>query len=185
MTNATKWLSLYGDYLYAYALMRVNHKDTAEDLVQETLLAGLESLDRFSNQSSEKTWLVAILKHKILDYWRKKYRHKDIFETANSVLDGVFTQDGQWAVLPGQWGEDASAQLEDEEFLNTLQKCLLGLPEQQRCVFESRLMDDAPTEELCMAFSLSVGNLGVLIHRARHAVRGCLEKKWFQGELAK
>ncbi len=50
--------------------MRVNDVDLAKDLVQETFISGLKSIDKFEGKSSVKTWLVAILKRKIIDHWR-------------------------------------------------------------------------------------------------------------------
>ena len=68
-TSPENWLNDYGDILYRYALIRVRSEATAEDLVQETLLAGIQAIDRFSGQSTVRTWLVGILKHKIIDHF--------------------------------------------------------------------------------------------------------------------
>ena len=66
------WVDKYGDYLYRFALSRVKDPVIAEELVQETFLAALRSLKNFQGRSSGRTWLIAILKHKIIDYFRKK-----------------------------------------------------------------------------------------------------------------
>lgn len=62
------WLDAHGDALFRFALRRVQNESTAEDLVQETLLAAWSALERRSGESSERTWLVGILKHKIVDH---------------------------------------------------------------------------------------------------------------------
>ncbi|HEY6975510.1 MAG TPA: sigma-70 family RNA polymerase sigma factor, partial [Chitinophagaceae bacterium] len=69
--NATKWVSDYGDMLYRYALSRVNDRETAKDIVQETFLAAWRHYDNFKGEISEKNWLFTILKNKIIDHFRK------------------------------------------------------------------------------------------------------------------
>src|SRR5262245_12855230 len=65
------WVDEHGDCLYRYALVRVRTPEVAEDLVQETLLAAVRSQDKFAGRSSERSWLVGILKNKVVDYYRK------------------------------------------------------------------------------------------------------------------
>ncbi len=72
-----KWVERYGDYLYNYTIVRVNDQAKAEDLVQETFLAGLKGRDGFQGKSSERTWLISILKRKIIDTYRKQYTSKE------------------------------------------------------------------------------------------------------------
>ena len=69
--NPLEWLENHGDVLYRMALVRVGKPDLAEDLVQETLLAAWQARDSFAGKSSESTWLVAILKRKIIDHFRR------------------------------------------------------------------------------------------------------------------
>ena len=57
--------------LYRYALARVRKPEVAQDLVQDTLLAAMRARDRFAGQSSVRSWLCGILKHKLCDYYRK------------------------------------------------------------------------------------------------------------------
>ena len=68
------WVNEYGDFLYRFALSRVKDPSVAEDLVQETFLAALRARENFKGRSAGRTWLIAILKHKIVDYIRKKIR---------------------------------------------------------------------------------------------------------------
>src|SRR5262249_28568050 len=70
-----KWLDCHGDYLYRYALMRVREAAMAEDLLQETLLAAVRSYPTHEGRSSERTWLVGIMKHKVIDYFRRSARN--------------------------------------------------------------------------------------------------------------
>jgi len=77
--DPTRWLEEHGDILYHYALGRVRNPDVAEDLLQDTLLAAFKGAASFSGQSTERTWLVGILKHKILDYFRT-YKREVAYE---------------------------------------------------------------------------------------------------------
>ena len=70
--NPHQWVSKYADYLYAYALVRVDEEEQAKDLVQETFLAALKGIGQFESKSTERTWLTAILRNKIVDHYRKK-----------------------------------------------------------------------------------------------------------------
>src|SRR5882757_9316941 len=70
--NATLWVKNYGDYLYHYAWRRVNDQETANELLQETFLSGLEKSDTFEGKCSELTWLRTILNNKIIDHYRRR-----------------------------------------------------------------------------------------------------------------
>ena len=69
-----KWVAAHADYLYGYAITRVNDEEQARDLVQETFLAALQRVAQFEGRSSERTWLTSILKNKIVDVYRKSRR---------------------------------------------------------------------------------------------------------------
>ncbi|MBL1293913.1 MAG: hypothetical protein COB61_008575, partial [Thiotrichales bacterium] len=69
--DPSSWLDDYGDELYRYALARLRDKSAAEDVVQETLLAALKAQENFRGDSAVKTWLIGIMKFKIIDFYRK------------------------------------------------------------------------------------------------------------------
>src|SRR5215510_12490677 len=92
MLDPTIWLERHGDYLYRYAMLRLRDSSAAEDVVQETLLAALKSAARFAGASSERTWLVGILKHKISDWFR---RQRETTDSINSDEE-FFDKDGFW-----------------------------------------------------------------------------------------
>jgi RNA polymerase sigma-70 factor, ECF subfamily len=79
-TNPDRWVDEHGDCLFRYALVRVRHREVAEDLVQETLLSAMRSRERFAGKSSERSWLTGILKHKISDHFRKLGRETSFTE---------------------------------------------------------------------------------------------------------
>ncbi|RME84780.1 MAG: sigma-70 family RNA polymerase sigma factor [Zetaproteobacteria bacterium] len=180
--DPARWLDAYGDDLYRYALARVRDPDQAADLVQETLLAAWQARAQFSGRSSVRTWLIGILKHKIVDHIRREIRTRQ----RNDALERDptsrwFDDSGRWVEHPQPWRDDPARLLENREFLRALRMCLERLPERQRRAFELReVAGDAP-EEICQAMGITPTNLNVLIYRARLALRKCLELHWFGG----
>jgi len=176
------WVDLHADALFRFALTRVRRPEVAEDLVQETLLAALKSCSNFDSDSSERTWLVGILRHKIADHFRKSSR-----ESAFTDLDfcsGEFAEKfdrGFWNhdQGPSEWGANPESAMESGEFFQTLDSCLHKLPDRIAAVFALREMDEIPSVEICRNLGISEGNLWTMLHRARMALRECLERNWF------
>lgn len=174
---AQLWLQDYGDKLYGFALTRVGHNQAlAEDLVQETLLAGLRGYAGFDHQSSVDTWLVSILRRKIIDHYRKTGRRGKEFE-----IGDYFTDTGSIKHL-GDWKFQADQLVENQEFLQAVQGCIGNLSDPLAEAFSLSVIDDLETEETCKILGISPTNLSVRLHRARLAVRRCLEIKWFGDE---
>ena len=175
------WLDQYGDYLYRFALARVKDPAVAEDLVQETFLAALHGRKRFKGHSAVKTWLSAILKHKIVDYLRKKSREQLINDTDTlaETVDGFFHRNGSWKIRPEKWNLDPSKIYEQREFMDTLFKCLAELPDRQAKAFMLREMEGYGTKEICNVLQVSSTNIWVMLYRARMFLRRCLEIFWF------
>lgn len=188
--DPTVWVDEHGDYLFRYALMRTRDESLAEDAVQETLLAAIQSLASYSGKSSERTWLTSILKHKIIDYYRKNSKHVQ-FEDEDLDLthfDHYFKRtdewDGHWTIplRPVEIEETPEKVFERSEFWDVLNSCLSALPARVARVFALREMDGLTSEEICEAFSLSASNFWVIMHRARMQLRTCVEFKWFRKE---
>jgi RNA polymerase sigma-70 factor (ECF subfamily) len=180
--DPSRWVDEHGDILYRFALLRVRHPETAEDLVQETLVTAVRSSGRFRGQSSARTWLVGILKHKILDHYRKIGRETPFtdLESLRDELPEKFA-DGYWNHDrgPADWGGRADDAVDRREFWQTLQNCLGKLPPRLADVFLLREMDDVAGPEICRTLQISESNLWVMLHRARLALRECLEIHWF------
>ncbi|MDM8543888.1 sigma-70 family RNA polymerase sigma factor [Desulfococcaceae bacterium HSG9] len=175
------WVDQYGDYLYRFALMRIKDQAVAEDLVQETFLAALRGRDNFKGRSGVKTWLSSILKHKIVDYLRKKSRETVItdIDMITETVDGFFHNNGSWKIQPKKWDTDPSKIYEQREFMDTLFNCLAKLPDRLSKVFMLREMEGHSTKEICNALQISSTNSWVMIYRARVFLRHCLEHSWF------
>lgn len=154
----------------------------AEDLVQDTLLAALRAQAGFAAQASERTWLVAILKNKIIDHYRRAGRESPLPEhlEPDEAVDTLFRDepDGHWVEPPSNWPRPDTA-LEQAEFWRVFQECLDALPDRQSRVFVLCEIDGLTTAELCKLFGASTSNMWVLLHRARLRLRGCPETRWF------
>jgi len=175
------WVDRYGDYLYRFAVARIKDQAVAEDLVQETFLAALRGRKSFKGRSSVKTWLSAILKHKIVDYLRKKYREQvtNDTDTITETVNGFFHKNGSWKIRPGKWNMDPSKIYEQRELMDTLFKCLAKLPDRQSKAFMLKEMEGYSTKEICNALEVSPTNSWVMLYRARMFLRRCLELFWF------
>jgi RNA polymerase sigma-70 factor (ECF subfamily) len=175
--DASAWLERHGDALYRYARARVGLRELAEDLVQETLLAALQSRDRFQSRSSERTWLCSILRHKIVDHYRRGEPLRRADEAEGS-LDRFFTGDRFWKHAPSPWKAPEQA-LADSEFWRVVDGCLGDLPRILAQAFMLRELEQVEVETLCATLNLSPANLRVRLHRARLLLRDCLETRWF------
>ena len=178
------WVDQYGESLYRFALARVKDPSIAEDLVQETFLAALGARARFKGQSTTRTWLIAILKHKIVDYIRKKSREQDTdkLESMTNGIDVNFTDRGDWKMRPNKWARNPMKLYEQKEFMDVLYHCIAELPERQAEAFMRREIDGLSTEEICKELNITATNSWVMLYRARMLLRGCLEKKWLDAE---
>ena len=183
-SDPTQWLQNYGDDLYRYALTRLRDKSAAEDVVQETLLAALKAKQNFRGDSAVKTWLVGIMKHKIVDHYRKTGREvqSESLEQTTSTDDNDFNARGHWNVAVSYWADPDSA-LQQDEFLTVYQQCVDALPPEQAKLFLLKETSDLNSDELCKAMNISTtNNLWVILSRTRKRLRDCLDKRWFNVE---
>lgn len=181
LPDAHAWLDEHGDALYRYALVRVRNPATAEDLVQETLLAALTARARFAGQSALRTWLIAILRNKLVDHFRRHSREAPLADDPpDDAVEAMFEDhpDQHWRSPPSVWANPAGA-LEQRQFWQAFTDCLQQLPPRQAQVFGLCELDGLSGEEICKVLGLSASNLWVLMHRARLRLRQCLEIRWF------
>ncbi len=186
MTGSTPqselWVDHYGDFLYRYAYSRVNDPNAAEDLVQETFLSALKAYDKFERKSSERTWFVSILKHKIIDYYRKKSRTAQyVVEPGEEDWSNDYDDKGYWTMenAPADWGVHPEEAAHQNEFLLILHECIKALPKKIAAVFTLREMEGIESNDICKELNISSSNLWVMLHRARNQLRKCLEINWF------
>jgi len=186
-SDPNSWVAQYGDALYRYALLRMRDTGKAEDVVQETFLSALKARDRFAGQSSEKTWLIGILKHKVIDHFRK-HKHEYLSNKINSLTDKqdkYFNESGHWNNGFEAWSNPDNA-LDELAFIDTLNQCIEGLPPRLAQAFIMKELEDYNNETLCKALDISTtNNLWVILSRARTQLRVCLDKNWFHVEKEK
>jgi RNA polymerase sigma-70 factor (ECF subfamily) len=188
ISDPNTWVTQHGNYLFRYALMRLRNRDLAENLVQETFLAALIGKAGFSGRSSERTWMIGILKHKIIDHYRKDFREKPITDLQTHQTDEEQTIDSFYDAMenprkyPKDWMPEPEATLHSKEFWSTLQGCLGHLPAKTAHAFTLRELDDMDTSDICKELGITPTNLWVMLHRARLQLRECLERNWFERE---
>lgn len=184
-----KWVERYADVLYSFALARVRREEVAEDLVQDTLLSAYKAKDTFLFNASEKTWLISILKRKVIDYYRKKSTQNELNvfdkEESDSFVNHFFESEGKsaghWTEKgsPKNWRKDFETSVESKEFNEILLNCLGKLPPKLAAVFTLKVMDDMDSEEVCKELQITPSNYWVMMHRAKLQLRECMEKNWF------
>ena len=174
------WVDAYADYLFNYAIGRISDAEIAKDLVQETFLAGLKSAKNYKGDAAERTWLIAILKRKVIDHYRKINSKKGKAEVRMNY-SSQSDAEGDW--LEEQVADPFStfekSTIENEELGLAIQSCISILPKKQAMVFTMKTIQGISTEDICNELEINPSNLWVMIHRARTALMGCLNQNWF------
>ncbi len=175
------WVQRHGDYLYRYAVSRVRRGEAAEDLVQETFLSAWRARKNYEGRASERSWLTAILKRKIIDWIRAATVTRARTETKpDDLIDQQFTRSGQWKNKPMEWEQTTpEAGIQRTEFWDTLHGCTGKLPARLREVFVLWHLEEQPTEDVCKSLKVTSTNLWVMLHRARLRLWRCLSRNWY------
>jgi len=181
LASPEEWLDRYGDLLFRFALARTGDPSVAEDLVQETFLAALNSRHRFQQRASARTWLTAILKHKVIDFMRRRGRENVFFieEEPEEALERLFNRRGHWAAGAPAWSALPSNQLEQKELFDILFQCIAELPPRIARIFTLREMDGLETGAICQVMQITATNCWTMLYRARVALQRCLDLNWF------
>lgn len=172
--------------LLRFAHAQLRNDAWAEDAVSETLLAALAKPQAFAGQSQLKTWLVGILKHKLIDQIRRHSREVSTTTAEdNEDIDALlFNEGGGWREAPAEWG-DPEAACGRREFFEVLEVCVDKLPGVQGRVFMMREWLELDSAEICKELSITTTNLWVLLHRARLRLQTCLQERWFGNPSAR
>lgn len=171
-------------YLLKFARLQLRNESWAEDAVSETIVAALAKPQAFGNRSQLKTWLVGILKHKVIDIFRLNARTVALeidpdATHGNDELDAlVFKANGHFAQAPADWG-NPEQNLQSQQFFAVLEACTEKMPAAMGRVFLMREWLELSSDEICKELGLSTTNLYVTLHRARLRLRECLELNWF------
>ena len=178
----TNWIEEYGDDMYSWAFYKTSSKETAEDLVQDTMVSAFKSFEKFRPGSNPKTWLMTILNNKIIDYYRASSTTKSINQTSllgDNVENENFTENGIWQKNPElMWGNDEEHLLDNSRFISVLDQCIGNLPVSWKNVIVSKYIDHKKGKEICKELNITPSNLWQMAHRAKLQLRTCLDKNW-------
>lgn len=180
--NPENWVKEYGDYLYGYAYSRMRDANAAEEVLQETLLAGVKYSGQYAGKGSVRGWLIAILKRKIIDYFRARKKHAgashsdddDAFDPSTALFD----QQGNWKPGTFKWAPSPEKNLEMSELSDVVQECLKGIPKGHADVFVLSVMEEMDSNSICEQLSITPSNMWVRMHRARLGLAKCVSAKW-------
>ena len=174
------WVDNYADYLFNYAVGRVGDTEIAKDLVQETFFAGLNSAKNYKGDAAERTWLIAILKRKVIDHYRKINSKKGKSEVRMGYSDQTDSE-GDWLEerVADPFSKGGDDKIENKELGLAIENCISKLPKKQSLVFKMKTIQGMTTEDICNELGINPSNLWVMIHRARTALMGCLNQNWY------
>jgi len=187
MTDLAVELAALQQPLLRFAQLQLRHDSLAEDVVSETMLAILETPDRFEGRSSLKTYATGILKFKIIDVLRRRGREIHVEplaeQSVDDALDALFAADGHWRDPPGAWHHPESA-LEQRQFFDVLQLCIDNLPPKLARIFMMREWLEQEIDAICDELQITSNNCSVMLYRARMQLRTCLQLRWFEERQA-
>ena len=182
-TQPEDWVDQYGDYLYRYAVMRLKDPIAAQDVLQETYIAGFKGIDKFDGRVDIKYWLRGILRNKIVDYIRKAVRetpYEDPLEVQDD--DGISHNKMKYFGIPSSdpmpWEFEPHHAYEETEFWTIFRNCVDQLNDRNRQAYVLKELEGLKTEEVCEIMNITPNNLWVVIHRARNELKSLLEKHW-------
>jgi RNA polymerase sigma-70 factor (TIGR02943 family) len=181
ITSIASQLDKLRPVLLKYAQLQLRNSAWAEDAVSETLLAAIEKPQSFAGQSQLKTWLIGILKHKLIDQIRRNSRELSTTVSDDDqvdLMDELFQADGHWREDPKDWGDPEHC-LRQADFMRVLEACVENLPGLQGRLFMMREWLELDTDEICKELGITATNLWVMLHRARLRLRECLQLNWF------
>jgi RNA polymerase sigma-70 factor (ECF subfamily) len=186
-SHPSTWVDTHGDALFRFALLRVRDQGIAEEVVQETLLAALGSRETYAGQANERTWMIGILRHKVVDHFRKQ--SQDLSSSHATELDeqqsGYFDSHGHWKTKVPTWPATEGEEMSKNDFRRVLDGCMGKLPDSIASVFTLREMEGLGTRKICKILGITATNLGARLYRARMALRKCLEINWFMNDVRK
>lgn len=167
-------------YLRKFALLQLRDVSTADEVVQETCLAAIQNSPGFRGESELKTWLIAILKNKIIDHLRGQSRNVSYVPSDFEEDDfaGLFNKRGHWNPedRPSNWGNPYEV-LEQKRFWEIFEICMTALPDKLARIFSMAEILGMSSKEICKDIGITTSNYWVIMHRARMQLRMCLEKR--------
>ncbi len=172
--------------LLRHARFALHDDSLAEDLVQDTLITVIEQHTRRRGESTLLTWAMAILKNKVADWYRSPQRRRMVQfkaddDTLGEAVDGLYNGEGAYAEAIPPW-QQPDNRTEQRQMMTVLERCLSHLPRQTGRVFMMREWLGFETPEICQRVGVSAENCRTILHRARMALRGCMQRDWIGKE---
>lgn len=166
-----------------FARLQLGDHHQAEDAVQEALEGAMKNATSFHGKAAWRTWVFAILRHKIADLLRHRYNTREFLQCGfgdEQNFESLFDEKGYWPAgeLPARW-HNPDQSMEQEQFWVIFELCLTHLPEHHSRAFMMREFIGLETQEICLAMAVTVSNLNVMLWRARMRLRECLSQRWF------
>lgn len=181
-TAISSWLAKYGDDMYSWAYYKTSSKETAEDLVQDTMVSVYKSYEKYKPGSNPKTWLFTILNNKIIDYYRSSNTQKSVNQTTlqgKQLEDDNFDSDGIWnRDQDPLWGNTEEHLLDNPDFLIVMESCIEDLPPNWRGVVLGKYFHHKKGSQICKELGITSSNLWQMAHRAKLQLKECLEANW-------
>lgn len=174
------WVDRYSDYLFRYAYSRLRDSNTAEEAVQETFLAGVRHSEQYSGRGTERSWLLGILKRKIIDSVRLRDKHavSTPYEDESDLINRLFDSAGNWKPGGLRWVPAPGQRVELSELWDVVKGCLATLPRGQADVFMLSVIEGMEASDICSQLDISSANYWVRMHRARLGLAACVGEKW-------
>ena len=169
-------IAMHRPMLVRVARQRLHNDAWVEDAVSETLVAALDKPDAYSGRATVRTWLVSILKHKVVDQIRRHTRECQVetFDDDEPEFGDLSNATrGDVAEPRAVWGDPVQC-LSRRQFMEHLERCMRTLPAQQARAVMLRDCLEEETLSICNELGVTSNNLAVLLHRARGTLRASL-----------
>lgn len=172
----TLWIEQYSEPLLNRAFYLLSDREEATDMVQEVFLAAHLAYDNFQSDCEPLTWLHSILRRKVADFYRHKYRG----QVQTISLDHFFDESGSWIDqnVSSRWNDDTLTR--EEEFKDIFDNCINQLPMKWKLLVKLYYLQEQKSSDICQEFGLTKTNLWKILQRSRLQLRECLETNWFE-----
>ena len=182
-----RWVEEHGDIMYRYAYVRLKDHAVAQDIVQESFLAAMKAQERYQGRSSERSWLMGILRHKLIDHLRKSAREvkMDDLQPEGFEETFLFKETGIPHWHPPKWHFNPRRVFEQKEFWEVFSGCLSKLDQKMNIAFSLKELEGLSTEDVCKELGVEPTYLWVILYRARNSLKACLEKNWLKKNTGK
>lgn len=170
--------------LLRQARFAVHDAGLAEDLVQDTLMAAFQQRDKHRGSATLATWAMAILKNKVADWYRSPDRRRMVQlapedDVLGDAVDALYDAQGSYTDPVPTW-QQPDNHLEQRQMMTALERCVSCLPRRTGRVFMMREWLGFETAEICERVGVSADNCRTIMHRARMALRACMQRDWIK-----